>query len=228
MEDGLCVELLDALAAASLPWPALREVSLVGCTLWSDWQGGEVEALEARLAALPGVAAKVAKFEGSCQGMEQGRESFFSHLPALRSLELGERAAAAFAAPHAALPAGQGPRAAAVGCRPRPVPPGTRATAGLRVATCSQPAPISVPAAPTPLPALTPRPQRTGWRWMLRATTRRCARCATSPASPSTSSRTWTPTWPACSPSRRLAGAEPASFTPLFASFAPVGRWHDG
>lgn len=91
MEDGLSLELLDALAAPKLRWPALREVSMVGCMLWSDWQGAEVEAMEARLAALPDLAAKVVKFEGSCQGMEQGRESFFRHLPALRSLELGER-----------------------------------------------------------------------------------------------------------------------------------------
>ena len=89
VEDGLCPQLLRVLGGGG--WGALREVGLSGCNLWIDLEPAELALLEGQLAALPALTAKITKFECSCQGMAEGGESFFRHLTALRSLELGER-----------------------------------------------------------------------------------------------------------------------------------------
>lgn len=59
--DGLSAELLKALGGGA--WAALRELAFLGCNPWADLEPGELAALQRQLAALPGVCAKVAKFE---------------------------------------------------------------------------------------------------------------------------------------------------------------------
>ncbi|KAI7841526.1 hypothetical protein COHA_004697 [Chlorella ohadii] len=85
VEDGLCAGLLRVLGKG---WPSLQEVSLVGANLWIDFEAGELARLERQLASMPQLAAKIVHFEGSCQGMPEGEETFFRHLTNLRSLEL--------------------------------------------------------------------------------------------------------------------------------------------
>jgi hypothetical protein len=93
VEDGLCLQLIEAMGSRSPAWDSLREVSLSGCNLWIDMEAPEVAQLEQQLAELPALTSKIIRFECSCQGMDEGGESFLKQLPALRSLELGAWAA---------------------------------------------------------------------------------------------------------------------------------------
>ncbi|KAI3433681.1 hypothetical protein D9Q98_003490 [Chlorella vulgaris] len=88
VEDGLCLQLIEAMGSRSPAWDSLREVSLSGCNLWIDMEAPEVAQLEQQLAELPALTSKITRFECSCQGMDEGGESFLKQLPALRSLEL--------------------------------------------------------------------------------------------------------------------------------------------